>query len=100
MSDSTKTLTILGNNRTLEFKGAVNVLDFLNAKKVGIGQSCGGSGTCTTCRIFILKGIEYANPRTELELERANERSFLTYERLACQTEISGSVVIEIPDDQ
>jgi 2Fe-2S ferredoxin len=98
--DSTKTLTILGKNITLNFKGSVNVLEFLNANKVGIDQSCGGNGTCTTCRIFVLQGQEFLNPRTELEIERAQERSFLTYERLACQTELNHSTVIDIPEDQ
>ena len=36
MTDSTKTLTILGNSLTLNFKGSVNVLDFLNAAELEI----------------------------------------------------------------
>lgn len=81
------------------FKGRVNVLDFLNAHKVIIEQSCGGNGTCTTCRFFVLKGEENLSPRTELELERAEERNFSPNERLSCQTEVFGSVEIEIPQE-
>ncbi|MBC7421009.1 MAG: (2Fe-2S)-binding protein [Bdellovibrio sp.] len=84
---------------TLNFKESVNVLDFLNAKKVSIAQSCGGNGTCTTCRFFVREGVENFSPRSELEIERATERDFLFNERLACQTEITGSAVIEIPDE-
>ncbi len=99
VADSTKTLTILGNIRALSFKGSVNVLEFLNANKVSIDQSCGGNGICTTCRIFVRKGLDSLAPRTDLENERATERNFTADERLACQTEISGSVEIEIPED-
>ncbi len=99
MADSTKTLTILSNSRPILFKGRVNVLEILNVNKISIGQSCGGNGTCTTCRISILKGLEHLPPRTELENERSAERNFLENERLACQVEISESIEIDIPED-
>ena len=99
MVDSTKTLTILGIIQPLFFKERINLLEYLNANKVGIGQSCGGNGTCTTCRVFILKGAENLNVRTELEVERATERNFSDHERLACQTEVFGSIEIEIPQE-
>ena len=97
MVDSTKTLTILENSTELQFKEPIRVLDLLNAKKVGIDQSCGGFGTCTTCRFFIRKGLRSFSERTEIEKERADERDFLENERLSCQTTIFDSAEIEIP---
>ncbi len=99
MADSTKTLTILRKDYALAFKDSVNLLDFLNANKVSINQSCGGNGTCTTCRFFVLEGAENLSPPSELEVERSTERNFLSNERLACQTEIHNSARIEIPDE-
>jgi 2Fe-2S ferredoxin len=95
--DSTKTLTILENFVDLQFKEPVLVLDFLNANKISIDQSCGGNGTCTTCRFIVRDGLTSFSQRTETEQERADERNFLATERLACQTTICDSAVIEIP---
>ena len=80
-----------------------NLLESLNEAKIPISQSCGGSGTCGTCRFF-LKG---SNPdgisRTEIEIEMAEARGFTCEERLACQIEIPLDVLqqfeIEIPED-
>ena len=97
MVHSTKTLTIIGDFPELKFNGPTNVLELLNANNISINQSCGASGTCTTCRFFIRKGPESFSERSEVELERALERGFLKNERLSCQTTISDSAEIEIP---
>ncbi|MEK6627013.1 MAG: 2Fe-2S iron-sulfur cluster-binding protein [Bdellovibrionota bacterium] len=96
MSDTTKTLHVKGFFSPIEFIAGDNLLNTLNAAGVSIAQSCEGNGTCTTCRVFILKGSENCNARTEIEIERAEERGFKDNERLACQTELLGSVEIEI----
>lgn len=96
MSVTTKTLQIKNFFSSIEFITGDNLLDTLNANKVSISQSCGGNGSCTTCRVFILKGLENCTPRTEIEQERASERGFALNERLACQTILNGNVEIEI----
>ena len=96
---STKTLTIRGQSDTISFKASENILDILNANKVSINQSCGASGSCTTCRIIIHSEKERFSERTEIEMERALERGFSENERLACQTKILDSATIEIPQD-
>lgn len=99
MADSTKTLLILENNVELQFDRSVRILDLLNANGISINQSCGGNGTCTTCRFFIRKGESSFSARTDLEQERADERGFESYERLSCQAEIFNSAEIEIPKE-
>lgn len=96
MSVTTKTLQIRNLFSVIKFKTDANLLNTLNANKVSISQSCDGNGTCTSCRVFILKGVDSCSPRTEVELERATERNFLINERLACQTTIGGDLEIEI----
>lgn len=100
MSVSTKTLHINGFFSPLEFSRGENLLDTLNANKVSISQSCGGNGSCTTCRVFVLKGLQNCSPRTEIESERALERGFSNNERLACQTCMNDDVEIEIVELQ
>lgn len=80
----------------MQFNAGENLLDTLNANKVSISQSCGGFGTCTTCRVFVLEGLENCSPRTEVETERAEERGFEERERLSCQTELLGDLRLEI----
>ena len=97
MSDSTKTLTIIKDFVELQFTEPTNVLELLNTNAVSIDQSCGGFGICTTCRFFVREGFSSFSCRTETEKERADERGFLINERLACQSFIYQSAVIEIP---
>lgn len=101
MEDSTKTLTVwkqtLAEPHIIEFKGDQNLLDLLRANKISISESCGGFGTCTTCRVFIKKNEAAFLQRTELEAERAIERNFSDLERLSCQCQIVDSAEILIP---
>jgi ferredoxin, 2Fe-2S len=97
---SRKTLTIITENVenpvVIQFQDKQNLLELLNANKVGISQSCGGFGTCTTCRFFVQKNLAAFDKRSEIETERAEERSFSEIERLACQCEILDSAEIKI----
>ena len=97
---TTKTLQIRNLFSPIKFNAGENLLNTLNANKVSISQSCDGNGTCTTCRVFILKGLESCSPRTEIENERAIERNFAENERLACQTYIEGDLEIEISNPE
>lgn len=96
---STKTLTLLGQNRIISFKTNENLLDVLNANNVRINQTCGANGTCTTCRIITHSPASCFSERSEIELERAQERNFEDNERLSCQTNLLDSATIEIPEN-
>jgi 2Fe-2S ferredoxin len=54
--------------------------------RIEINHSCGGNGTCGTCRIFVQKGLDLLEKANEIEAEFAAERGFAENERLACQT--------------
>ena len=97
MSVSTKTLHIVGETKAIPFKVNENLLEVLNAAKVSINQSCGANGSCTTCRIIVIGDKNCLTPRTDIEIERATERQFDEYERLACQVFLLESITIEIP---
>ena len=101
MEDSTKTLIVwkqtLAEPHIIEFKEEKNLLELFKANKISISYSCGGLGTCTTCRIIIRKNESAFTQRTELETERAEERSFSDQERLSCQCSIFDSAEISIP---
>ena len=100
MTVSRKTLLIAENDAPIEFSVGDNLLDTLNANKVGISQSCGGNGSCTTCTVLVVEGTDSVGPRTDIELERALERGFKENERLACQTALCDDLKIQISNPE
>jgi len=104
MDVSTKTLSIFEDNavdslpvKTVTFKGNKNLLELLNEHKISINQSCGGFGSCTTCRVIVRSNLKDLQGRNEIEQERASERRFCANERLACQLDIQQALEIIIP---
>ncbi|GAB4462200.1 MAG: hypothetical protein OHK0037_12690 [Elainellaceae cyanobacterium] len=51
---------------------------------------CGGSARCSTCRVWVLEGLEYCSPRNDAEENLAKRLCFDPKMRLACQTQILG----------
>ncbi|MBC7370905.1 MAG: (2Fe-2S)-binding protein [Bdellovibrionaceae bacterium] len=66
---------------------------------IDIPTSCGGSGTCGTCRVFIMNGLELLPPRNEIEIDFAEDRDFAPNERLSCQNYPVAGLVIEVPPE-
>lgn len=63
-----------------------SVLDVALRAGIEIDHTCGGHGTCGTCLVRVVEGLEKLAPRNEIELEMAEDRGFQADERLACQT--------------
>ncbi|MGE5085273.1 MAG: 2Fe-2S iron-sulfur cluster-binding protein [Bacillota bacterium] len=74
-----------------------SVLDVALRGGVTLNHTCGGFGTCGTCRVFVREGLENMPPRNAIEAEMAEERGFKDLERLACQTPPLDGLVVEIP---
>lgn len=64
------------------------LLDLALRNKWNVPFSCGGYGTCGTCRVFIRKDSTLSGQRNEIEQEFAETRGFQANERLACQIEL------------
>lgn len=96
------TLDIIYNHQTfshsIESGSDFTLLEHLNQLQVPIDQSCGGNGTCGTCKVRIVENLHHLNPRSDIEIEMQQDRQFLDDERLCCQTHVLGSVKIRIPD--
>ncbi len=78
-------ITVLNLDQDIEIKEEVCVLDLLLENNVDIDHSCGGMGSCGTCRVLVHSRIEDLPPRNEIEQERADDLNFGPQERLACQ---------------
>lgn len=57
-------------------------------------HACGGHARCSTCRVFVVRGIEYCSPPNDKEQAMSLRLHFGSEIRLACQTRISGDVEI------
>ena len=66
------------------------------AEKCGgqVGHSCGGVCACSTCHVWVKKGLESLSEQDDMELDRLD----LAYDvkpqsRLACQSKVTGADV-------
>ena len=89
----------LGQKELLLSGATGSALQHFQAHFVDWMHACGGNGRCTTCRMIILKGAEHLGKLTPAE-EKYHRAGLLRHnERLACQTRITGDLVIRVPDD-
>ncbi len=61
------------------------ILENLLEQNISVDHSCGGMGTCGTCRIEILDSSPAMASANEVEQEFSSERGWSSHERLACQ---------------
>ncbi len=73
-----------------------NLLELLLNNKIDVFNSCGGNGTCGTCRVIIEENLEKLPPRNEIELEFAEMRGFEKNERLCCQIKPLDGLVVKL----
>ena len=73
------------------------ILETALRNRVEIEHSCGGMGSCGTCRVFVEKGLENFDARNEVEKEIADDRQFLPGERLACQNIVFQGLEVKVP---
>jgi 2Fe-2S ferredoxin len=94
----TPSMTFLPMNRTVAIGGATSVLDVALQNHIDLSHSCGGMGSCTTCRVWVESDPTHLSPRTELEEEIASSRGFDERERLGCQLEPQQNLIVRVPE--
>lgn len=83
--------------REIEIGRATSVLEVALSGGIPLEHSCGGMGSCTTCRVLVESDPTKTSPRTELEEEIAQGRGFKLNERLSCQLAPTNGLVIRVP---
>ncbi|MGD9692616.1 MAG: 2Fe-2S iron-sulfur cluster-binding protein [Phycisphaerales bacterium] len=67
---------------------------------INIEHACGGVCACSTCHVYVEKGMECLTEATEAEEDRVEEAPGLQRNsRLSCQCEIvkEGEIVVRVP---
>ncbi len=72
------------------------LLEALLEAGIDIDHSCGGNGTCGTCRVHIESGFDSLPPPNEVEAELRNELPFDSHERLACQNYAHEGLIVKL----
>ena len=86
----------LGLNVPIE--SAKTILEIALKARIELSHSCGGMGSCGTCRIRVVEGLSRLEPKNEVEAEITAELKFEANERLACQSRPCPGLVVEVPE--
>lgn len=78
-------------------QGDQSILDVALRGGIEVDHTCGGHGTCGTCRVEVLEGLQNLPARSDIELEMAQDRGFSENERLACQIPPVAGLSLRIP---
>jgi ferredoxin len=80
-----KLIDSFGDEQSLPAVAGASILEIAVENSVEIHHSCGGMGSCGTCRIRLTSEMGAIPVRSEIESEMAQDRGFDADERLSCQ---------------
>jgi ferredoxin len=86
-----KVVTFTPLGRSAAAKPNESILDVARRAAIPLGNSCGGVGVCTRCKVRVLAGSENLSPATSIELRFGSARGFAKDERMACQAVVNGA---------
>ncbi|MFY2559420.1 2Fe-2S iron-sulfur cluster-binding protein [Corallococcus terminator] len=77
------------------------LLDAAEQSGAQVGHSCGGVCGCSTCHIWVRKGLDSLSEQSDAEADRLDMGfDVRPYSRLSCQTEVSQEdVTVEITEE-
>jgi 2Fe-2S ferredoxin len=87
----------VNDEKNIDASHGKSVLEAFIGAGIDLNHSCGGMGTCGTCRIIVENSAEKVAPRNQIELEMAEARQFSANERLACQLTVQSKLRIRKP---
>lgn len=93
----TRTHTVEVNDAARELRAddGQRLLSALEANEIYLPSACGGRGICGRCRLRVVS--EPAEPNS-VQRHHLSESELGSGMRLACQTEVTGDVSVEIPE--
>jgi 2Fe-2S ferredoxin len=90
LNGQSKDVTFTPLARTAAALANESILDVARRAAVPLGNSCGGVGVCTRCKVRVLTGAENVSPATAIEVRFGASRGFAADERMACQAVVLG----------
>jgi 2Fe-2S ferredoxin len=95
-------VTFLPQGRSAEVRPGETILDAADAAGVDLPSNCGGVCACTTCHVWVERGLGSLSEIEEREDDKLQEAAGLSpHSRLACQARLGGEdVVVVIPGNR
>lgn len=91
-------VTFMPMNKTVQVKAGTSLLDIAMEHDIELEHNCGGNCSCGTCHVLIREGMSSLPPISYDEQDQLDMTDDPTpFSRLACQSKISGDIVLEIP---
>lgn len=85
-------VTSLPDEVEFEIRGDETLLEAALRSGVTFAHACGGRAKCSTCRIWVVDGLQDCSQRTEAEASMAERLGFTSEVRLACQLRPGGAI--------
>ena len=77
---------------TIEVKEGSTLLDAAQDAGAQVGHTCGGVCACSTCHLWVKKGLDSLSEQEDKEMDRLDQAfDVRPYSRLACQSEVAGA---------
>ena len=95
-------VTFLPSGRSVEVRRGSSILDAAEAAGVELPHNCGGVCACTTCHVWVERGLDSLSEIEEREDDKLNEAAGLApTSRLGCQASVEDEdVVVRIPGNR
>lgn len=85
-------LCSLPENKVVPINDGETILESCIRHQIPHAHACGGRAMCSTCRIWVLDGLQNCQGRNPEESRLAERLTFSAEMRLACQTTVTGDV--------
>ena len=95
-----KSVNFLPKQQSVLIAQEESILELALKHKIEINHSCGGMGSCGTCRVWIESDHYKTLELNDLEREMKTDRGMLEQERLACQIMPLNGMVVRIPESK
>jgi 2Fe-2S ferredoxin len=95
-------VTFLPGGRSAEVPSGASILDAADAAGVDLPSNCGGVCACTTCHVWVERGLDSLSGIEDREDDKLQEAAGLSsHSRLGCQARIGDAdVVVRIPGNR
>lgn len=82
----------LPDEKKIDARADETVLQTSLRGEMAHAHACGGQAQCSTCRVWVLEGLENCRARTTRERQLAEKLALPPQVRLACQLTVSGPI--------
>jgi len=95
-------ITFVPGDRSAEVPAGTSILDAAEVAGADLPSNCGGVCACTTCHVWVERGLDSLSGIEDREDDKLQEAAGLSpRSRLACQARLgSEDVVVRIPGNR